>query len=137
MLNLAAGSQAVAMFEHAVQAQIFQLMQLQTYSNQSLTEAFKAVEKAADILGMGNFPLLPNGQHLKKNGRTDLSGHIPTPHVEPLPLTTSQSGDIMDLLASLGGPKCFKCGHFSHIATFCPKKTGLSADTAAQATCKE
>ena len=118
------------MFEHAVQASIFQLMQLQTYSNQSLTEAFKAAEKAANILGKGNFPLLPNRRHLKKNGRSDLSGHISTPHVEPPPLTTSQGGDAMDLLASSGGPKCFKCGRFGHIATFCPKKTELSADTA-------
>ena len=55
MLNAAAGPQAVAMFEHAVQAPIHQLMQLQTYSGNSLTEAFKAAEKVADILGKGNF----------------------------------------------------------------------------------
>ena len=54
--------------------------------------------------------------------------------MEPPFLTTSQSGDAMDLSASLSGLKCFKCGHFGHIATFCPKKTGLSVNTAAQAT---
>ena len=41
-------------------------------------EAFKAAEKAVDILGKGNFPLLPNRQHLKKNGKNNLSGHFPT-----------------------------------------------------------
>ena len=51
MLNSTAGPQAVAIFEHAVQAPIFQLMQLQLYGGQSLTEAFKAAEKVADILG--------------------------------------------------------------------------------------
>ena len=61
MLNATAGLQAVVMFEHAVQAPIFQLMQLQTYSGNLITEAFKAAEKAVDILGKGNFPLLPNG----------------------------------------------------------------------------
>ena len=60
MLNSTAGTQAVAMFEHSVQAQIFQLMQLQSYSGNSLTEAFRAAEKAADILGKGTFPLLAN-----------------------------------------------------------------------------
>ena len=55
MLNAAAGPQVVVMFEYAVQTPIFQLMQLQTYSNQSLTEVFKVAEKAADILEKGNF----------------------------------------------------------------------------------
>ena len=106
-------------------------MQLQSYSGNSLTEAFRAVEKVADILGKGTFPLLANGQHSKRNGKNDHSGHVPLPQVEQSPpLTTSQGGDTMDLSASLSGPKCFKCGHFGHIATFCPKKTGLSADTA-------
>ena len=50
MLNAAAGPQAVVIFEHTVQTPIHQLMQLQTYSNHSLTEAFKAAEKVADIL---------------------------------------------------------------------------------------
>ena len=45
MLNAAVGPQVVVIFEHTVQALIFQLMQLQTYSNHSLTEAFKAAEK--------------------------------------------------------------------------------------------
>ena len=102
-------------------------MQLQTYSGNPLTEAFKAAEKAVDILGKGNFPLLPNGQHSKKNGKNDHFGYIPLPHVEPPPLTTSQGGDAMDLSASLSGPKCFKCGRFGHIATFCPKKTAATS----------
>ena len=131
MLNDAAEPQAVAIFEYAVQTPIFQLMQLQTYNNHSLTEAFKAVEKVADILKKNNFPLLPNGQYIKKNNRNDLFDYIPTPYIKPLLLTILQNGDALDLSTSSNRPKCFKYRHFGHIATFCPKKTELSADTAA------
>ena len=102
------------MFEHAIFPAVYQLMQLQTYQANSMTDTFKVVEKVFDILGQEKNSLTSGSQQQRKNGKNSHNNgyyHIlslaPSVYTKSVLATTFQDGDTMDLSTIQSGPKCY------------------------------
>ena len=135
-------------FEHSVPNAIQALMTLQEFNQSSMTAYYHVAEKAYDILEkQGNLKTMFPGIHIStsKNGqgrRENGNGQYYSTRPSPRPSTstertTSEGGEAMDLSAGTmrrSNIRCFKCGHFGHIAKFCPRTTGLSSEAANKAT---
>ena len=131
-------------FEHSIPDAIQALMTLQEFNHSSMTSYYHVAEKAYNILEkQGNlksmFPGITttnkndHGQRNNGNSHYNSMGYALSPltHAEK---TTSEGSDAMDLSTAYSGVRCFKCGHFGHIAKFCPRTSGLSSEAAGKAT---
>ena len=131
-------------FEHSIPDAIQALMTLQEFNHSSMTSYYHVAEKAYNILEkQGNlksmFPGITTTSKNDPGRQNNGSSHYnsmgyalsPPTHAEK---TTSEGGDAMDLSTAYSGVRCFKCGHFGHIAKFCPRTSGLSSEAAGKAT---
>lgn len=136
LANDVGGAVAVAIFEHAIPKRLYMIMKMQTYRTDSTAEAYRAAEKAWDLFKDEMSFFNGKGKGKGKNGGNGGGGSYYAPPPVEQPLTTSQGGDAMDISAGRVQPgiRCFKCGHYGHIAKFCPRTTGLSSDAANKAT---